>query len=423
MHLSTVLLKENYKLVIAGGSSAGNAIASYFSRQIPSNQIAVIEPNETIYYQPGYTLIAGNLLDANAVVRQRSDFHPKDVRWFKNEVKEFAPKSNSVTLSDGTELGYEFLVIATGLQTRFDLVEGLNEAIKTPGVCSIYDWKLAQKTRDEIQKFEGGNAIFTFPNTPVKCAGAPQKILYLAEEIFRKKGIREKSTVIYNTSLGKIFGVEKYAKVLDKLVEQKGIIVNKRRNLTKIDPLTKKSYFELLDEQPKFEEYEYDLLHVAPPFSPVKSLRDLSASNDPLTDKIGWVDVDSKTLQSKAYQNIFALGDCTNSPNAKTAAAISSQFKVVKKNLTNVMNGKNDFVEYDGYGSCPLIVDSKHVMLAEFNYNGPIETLPFNQAKPSYLSFLMKRYLMAPLYWHLLLRGRWNGPETIRKILHLGFGK
>jgi sulfide:quinone oxidoreductase len=133
--------------------------------------------------------------------------------------------------------------------------------------------------------------------------------------------------------------------------------------------------------------------------------------------------VSPKTLQSEAYKNVFALGDCSNSPNAKTAAAVSSQFKAVKTNLLNVMNGKECTKTYDGYGSCPLITDSKHVMLAEFNYEGPIETMPFNQAKPLYLSFLMKRYLMAPLFWHMLLKGRWNGPENIRKIMHLGFGK
>lgn len=180
------LFFDHYKLLIVGGSAAGNAIASYFSRKIDPKHIAVVEPSETLYYQPGFTLVASNLLKADAVVRKRADFHPKDVQWIKMAVEEFKPKNNSIVLSDGKEIGYDFLVCATGLQLRFDMVEGLPDALKTAGVCSIYDFKLAQKTQDEIQKFSGGNAVFTFPNTPIKCAGAPQKILYLAEDIFRK---------------------------------------------------------------------------------------------------------------------------------------------------------------------------------------------------------------------------------------------
>jgi sulfide:quinone oxidoreductase len=201
MHISRVLFKgrqfilvkltnsdfsDHYKLLIAGGSTAGNAIASYFSRKIDPTHIAVIEPSEKIYYQPGFTLVASNLMKPDAVVRNRSEFHPKGVKWIKNAVGQFNPKSNSVVLNDGSEIGYDFLVCATGLELRFDMIEGLPDAFQTSGVCSIYDYKLAQKTRDEIQNFKGGNAIFTFPNTPIKCAGAPQKILYLSEEVFRK---------------------------------------------------------------------------------------------------------------------------------------------------------------------------------------------------------------------------------------------
>ncbi|KAI6176049.1 Sulfide:quinone oxidoreductase, mitochondrial [Aphelenchoides bicaudatus] len=410
MRFSNLVLKEHYKLLIAGGSAGGNSVASYFARQMSPENIAVIEPKQKLYYQPGFTLIAGNL------------FNPESV----HSVAEFSPKNNCVTLSNGEQVSYDFLVIATGLQVSYDLIEGLPSAFNSPNVCSIYDFELAKKARDVIQNFNGGDAIFTFPNTPIKCAGAPRKIMYLAEEIFRRE-FETRHKVIYNTSLNKIFGVEKYATVLEELVKQKEIVIFKRHNLIKVDSNEQKAYFEVLgdDAKPtgKIEEFKYDLLHVAPPCSPIKPLRQLADSGDPLTDSKGWVDVSPVTLQSKAYKNVFGIGDCVNSPNAKTAAAISSQFSTLKVNLKSQVEGKDCTAEYDGYGSCPLVVDSKHCILAEFDYNGPAETLPINQASPSYFSFLLKRYAMAPLYWHLLLKGYWNGPKKIRKLLHLGFGK
>ncbi|KAI6216658.1 Sulfide:quinone oxidoreductase, mitochondrial [Aphelenchoides fujianensis] len=448
MKLSSVLwkgpLKDHYKLLIAGGGPGGNAIASHFSRALPGSEIAIIEPNEEHHYQPGYTMLGAGIVNADSLVKNRKDYFPKLVHWYKNSVSEFKPKENAVVMSDGNEVHYDFLVIAVGLQLRFDLVskrspelrlqtglslqiEGLPEAFDQPGVCSIYRLDLAKKTREELRKFDGGNAVFTFPNTPIKCAGAPQKIMYLADEIFRKNGVRDQSALIYNTTLGKTFGVDKYAKTLDRIMKEKKIIFHGRHNLIKVDADNHLAIFQILDENGKPTDekatIEYELLHVGPPCSPVKPLRDLAAANDPLTDEKGWVRVSPKTLQSAAYSNVFGLGDCTNTLNGKTVAAISSQYKVVKKNLAAVMDGKKPTHEYDGYASCPLLVDSKHVVLAEFNYEGPLGTLPVDQSKPRFITFLLKRYFMPFLYWNLLLKGYFHGPKPIRKLLHLGFGK
>ncbi|KAI6187420.1 Sulfide:quinone oxidoreductase, mitochondrial [Aphelenchoides besseyi] len=424
MKLSTKLLKsrfkDHYKLLVCGSGAGGSSIASYFSRC--NFDSAIIEPNEEHHYQPGYTLLASGLVEAKKLVRKRQDYLPKGVDWYKNSVEKFHPKENAVELNDGVKIHYDYLVIATGIQLRYDL--GLSEAFDTPGVCSIYRYDLAKKTWSELRTFAGGTALFTYPNTPIKCAGAPQKIAYLAEDIFRERKVRDKSVIIYNTTIGKIFGVEKYRKVLDKIIQEKGIIFNGRHNLFKVDAKKRIAYFEILDDSGNStgKQEEIKFLHVAPPCSPVLALRNLAATGDPLTDEKGWVDVSHKTLQSKTYPNIFALGDCISAPCGKTAAAVSSQFNIVKHNLLNFMNQKPLNHEYDGYASCPLLVDRKHVVLAEFNYKGPLETLPFNQAKPRYIQYLMKAYLMPFIYWRLLLKGRWNGPSTVRKLLHLGFG-
>ncbi|KAH7693886.1 Protein SQRD-1 b, partial [Aphelenchoides avenae] len=401
----------HYRIIVAGGGAGGLAVASKFASRLPAKQLCVIEPLKTHTYQPGLTLAAAGLMEFDKLFREEGSLMPKRSCWIPQSIAKFDPRRDSVTLSDGRELKYDFLVIATGLELRYDLIEGLSEALSLSkrGICSIYHSEYAKKTYEDLQRFEGGNAIFTFPNTPIKCPGALQKICYLAEEYFRKNGKRQNTKVIYNTSLGKIFGVEKYANELMKIVEQRDIQLNTRLNLTKVETGQRIATFEVLDEAAK----------------PTGQTKQFEATDDkdPLVDSNGWVRVDPKTLRALDYDNVFAIGDCANTPNAKTAAAVSSQFRALKRNLQAALDGVQPTAEYDGYASCPLVVDSKHVILAEFNGAGPLETLPIDQSKPSRLSYYLKRYAMPALYWNFLIRGRWSGPSTLRKVLHLGMSK
>ncbi|ETN85083.1 hypothetical protein NECAME_19587, partial [Necator americanus] len=266
-----------------------------------------------------------------------------------------------------------------------------------------------------------GNCVFTFPNAPIKCAGAPQKVLYYGEDIVKERGYRKTTNFIYATALPRLFGVEAYLNALNKIAASKNIDVRTHHNLIEVDTTNKIAKFELLDEDSKpngkYDEIPYSLLHIAPPCTAPPAVRNCKE----LVDENGWVDVDHETLRSKHFANVFAAGDCMNTPNAKTAAAVSSHLKTVEKNLSAVMEGKEPPAKYDGYASCPLIVGRRLGILAEFNSKGRMETLPINQSIPRYYAFLMKRYLMPFLYWNFLVKGRWNGPATIRKILHLGF--
>jgi sulfide:quinone oxidoreductase len=305
------------------------------------------------------------------------------------------------------------MVVATGLETRFDMVEGLPEALQKQdsGVCSIYKFDLAQKTYLELQKFKGGTAVFTFPNTPIKCPGAPQKICYLADEIFRQNNVRDKTQIKFYNTLGVIFEVPKYAKALMEVVDKCGIELSMRDNLIKVDIAQKEATFQVVDSNRKptdeFKKVKYDLLHVGPPCTPIKSLRE--AKDENFTDPVGWVKVDEKTMRSPNYGNIFAIGDCVSTMNKKTAAAVAHQLRILSPNLTALLQNKPlPETQYDGYASCPLVVNSKQVILAEFNYKGPIETLPLNQARPSWINYWITRYFMVWLYWKVHVRGYWQ---------------
>lgn len=411
--------QKSFRLLVVGGGTGGCSLASKFASKLGKGKVAVLEPNERHYYQPLWTLVGGGLKSFDESYRLMSKVLPSDCEWIQDRAVSFDPDNNTVHTANGDKIKYEFLVTALGLQLNFDAVRGCQEAIDSdPSVVSIYSYKYVQKAQPAIKNLKEGNAIFTFPSTPVKCAGAAQKILYLAEECVRDNGRRSSVNFMYNTFLPVIFPVTHYAAALDKLAASRGILVNKSRNLIEVRKDTKEAIFEIVggEGQSKTETYKYSLLHVTPPMS---SPRELWKS--PLVDQANFVSVDKDTLQHTKYKNVFSIGDCGNAPTSKTAAAIASQLAIVGKNLSLVMEGKEPKLKYDGYTSCPFVVKKDAVMLAEFGYDGKIlETFPFDQRIPRHSMFFLKAQIMPSIYWNLMLRGLWHGPSFFRKMWRFG---
>ncbi|KAL8609101.1 hypothetical protein ACOMHN_030442 [Nucella lapillus] len=473
----TTATNDSYKLVVVGGGAGGCSTAAKFCRALGDGQVAVIEPNEKHFYQPMWTLVGAGLKTMDQSQRSMSSVMPSQCRWVKDSVIQFDPKNNEVTTVSGKKIHYEYLVVAMGLQLNYDKVKGLTEALHTDrSVCSNYHARYVTKTFPALQDTDKGNAIFTFPNTPIKCAGAPQKIMYLAEEIFRDRGVRKDVNVIYNTSLPVIFGVKRYADSLDKIVKERNIQVNYRHNLVEVRPDSKEAVFHLIytmhtvyntqytlytthsiytvyvcipgtsrniqvnyrhnlvevrpdskeavfqlldSEDGKTVTFKYSFLHATPPMSASDVLR-----SSPLVNADGWLSVDKMTLQHTQYPNIFGLGDCTSLPTSRTAAAVAAQCGIVKANLTAVMQGKQLTQSYDGYTSCPIITGKNKCILAEFDYDGePLETFPVDQSLERRSMYLMKAQVMPQLYWTAMIKGMWKGPALFRKMMHLGMGR
>ncbi|XP_066448735.1 sulfide:quinone oxidoreductase, mitochondrial [Eleutherodactylus coqui] len=418
LHMTTrCAAKEYYDVVVVGGGAGGITMSARMKRKVGAGKVAVIEPSEVHYYQPLWTLVGGGAKQLTSSVRSTSSLIPSGVKWIKSEVKGFDPDKNCIHIDDGKEIGYKYLIIALGLKLQFEKVKGLPEGFNYPKIGSNYSVKTVEKTWKALQDFKKGNAIFTFPNTPVKCAGAPQKIMYLAEEYLRKTGKRSDANFIFNTSLGVIFGVKKYADALLQIIKERDIQVNFKHSLIEVRADKQEAVFENLDNPGETKVYQYEMLHVTPPMGPPDVL-----VNSAVADAAGWVDVDKETLQHKKYPNVFGIGDCTNLPTSKTAAAVAAQSAVLDKTISLVINGKNPSTKYDGYTSCPLVTGYRKVILAEFDYNAqPLETFPIDQGKERRTMYHMKADMMPFLYWNMLLKGYWGGPAPIRKILHLGF--
>jgi len=393
----------HHQVLIVGGGTAGISIAALLAKQASPPEIAIVEPSEKHYYQPIWTLVGGGVFDREVSERDEADFIPEGATWIKDAVASFDPENNSVTLAGGDTVTYDYLVVAAGIQIDWDKIPGLVESLGKPGtgVCSNYSYESVNSTWENIRNFKGGKAIFTQPNTPIKCGGAPQKIMYLAEDYFRRSNVRSESEVIFASASGGIFGVKKYAASLNRIIERKGIITKYQHNLTAIDAKAKEAEFENLATGEKVS-MKYDMIHVTPPMSAPDFIK-----TSPLAASSGWVEVDKESMQHVRYPNVFSCGDCSNLPTSKTGAAIRKQAPLLVQNLLAYMHGLPLQGAYDGYTSCPLVTGYGKLILAEFDYNKqPKESFPFDQGKERYSMYALKAYGLPRLYWHGMLRGR-----------------
>eukprot|EP01017_Pseudomicrothorax_dubius_P030374 TRINITY_DN3789_c0_g1_i1.p1 TRINITY_DN3789_c0_g1~~TRINITY_DN3789_c0_g1_i1.p1 ORF type:complete len:455 (+),score=109.11 TRINITY_DN3789_c0_g1_i1:64-1428(+) len=404
------------RIAVIGGGSAGLGVAAQLARKnnILRHDIRIFEPSKIHHYQPAYTMIGGGLANPKEAVRLTLGLIPKGIAVTPFAITSIDAQNNILTATDGSTYSYDQLVIAPGVRLDFDAVKGLREALNDDNepVATIWDFRSAQKYSALRSGFGGGRAIFTSPIPPIKCLGAAQKIMYLSHDSWTRGRPVPKLSVNFFNAGPVLFPVKDYSEALTKLVNEKGINVNFGENLVEVRK-GRVAVFENVNTKLKREE-PFDILHVVPPHKPQEFLK----QTPNLTDKAGYVDVDAGTLRHKVYPNIWSLGDTSNLPTSKTIAAITSQIPVLVENLSRVLEHRQEknFVQYDGYTSCPIFVGNDKLMLCEFVYNCVRkETFsPFiNQTKPNRLFFFLKRKIFPLVYWNLYNRGLWYGSRGI----------
>jgi sulfide:quinone oxidoreductase len=421
-------MKNHHQVLIIGAGTAGITVAAQLINKNKNLDIAIIDPSEYHYYQPAWTLVGAGAFDFEKTKRKQADYIPKGVKWIKDSVVKLNPENNSLSTEQLGNITYDFLVVAPGLVMAPELLEGLPEALKADNVCSNYidpnkTWKL-------INNFKGGNAVFTQPTTPIKCGGAPQKIMYLAEEYFRKTSkVRNETNVIFATPGSVIFGVKEFANTLNKIIYDRDIILKTFYSPTRIDSKNNKIYFHyskpgenacIVTEDNKIQEeihgeseiaVPYDILHIAPPQKAPDFVCKSKLAHQEGPNK-GWLNVDINTLQNKDFPNVFSLGDVAALPTAKTGAAVRKQAPVVVDNILKLI-ANNSLGEkvYEGYSSCPLVTGFSKMVLAEFKYNNVRDSDPListfvDTTKEQYSMWLLKKYGLPYMYWNLMLKGK-----------------
>ncbi|HEY2715405.1 MAG TPA: FAD/NAD(P)-binding oxidoreductase [Solirubrobacterales bacterium] len=389
-------------VLIAGGGSAGIAVAARLARKMKGADIAVIEPSETHYYQPLWTLVGGGVFPKERSARPQSQVMPRGVRWIKDSVAAFEPEESLVRMEGGGTISYGQLVVAIGLTVDWDATPGLAEGIRSGVVVSNYSYDTCERTWEAIQGFEGGTALFTMPSTPIKCAGAPQKIMYLAEHAFRRQGVRDRAKVHYLSGTPGIFGVPYFAEPLNRVIAERSIETTYRHDLAEIRVEARQAVFDDLEGGEQLV-LDFDLLH-ATPFQRSPQV----VADSPLAGDGGWVAVDKHTLVHERFENVFSLGDCSSCPTSKTGAAVRKQAPVVVENMIAQRQGRSPQASYDGYASCPLVTGYGSLILAEFDYDKqPEPSFPLLDPRKERRSmYALKKWGLPPLYWNGMLKGR-----------------
>ncbi len=417
-------MKTHYQILIIGGGTAGIMLSANLLKKDRSLDIGLIEPADTHYYQPAWTLVGAGTYDYKKTGKPMAEVMPSGVDWIKDYASGFNASGNEVHTKESGSITYDYLVVNPGLVMEPSMIEGLQESLGKGVVCSNYTDP--EHTFEALKNFKGGNALFTQPTTPIKCGGAPQKIAYLTADYLRKNGLESKSNVIFATPGSVIFGVKEIANTLMKVINNYGMHFRPFYAPVKIDGENRVATFsyvepdenncvineddsigEILTGNSKIQ-IPFDMLHLAPPQAAPKFVRESELAND-----AGWLDVDHHTLQHNKHANIFGLGDVAGLPTAKTGAAIRKQVPMVAESIRLMIeHDKISSKSYNGYSSCPLVTGFGKMVLAEFDYDKNFipdpklkRMLVFDSSKEHWRLWMLKKYGLPYLYWNKMLKG------------------
>jgi sulfide:quinone oxidoreductase len=398
------VVKTRHRIVIVGGGSAGITVAARLRRK-GRQDVAVVEPASTHYYQPLWTLVGGGRAPIEVSARPESKVIPKGVTWIRQAAVGVDPEAKMVMLDDGSAVEYDKLVMCPGIQLDWEKVTGLRQTLGRDGVSSNYLYELAPSTWRFVRELRSGTAVFTMPSGPIKCAGAPQKIAYLAADYWCGQGVLDKIDMHLVLPTPGMFGVKVFADVLEQTARRYGITVHLNSEAVAVNPDARE--VTIADNAAgTTTTLGYDLMHVVPPQSAPDWVK-----KTPLADPAnpaGYIEVDKHTLQHVRYPDVFALGDAGSTPNSKTGAAVRKQAPVLVTNLLDAMAGRALSAAYNGYASCPLTLSRQTLLLAEFDYSmQPTPSIPFLDTTRERRDMgFVKRYALPALYWHGMLRGR-----------------
>lgn len=398
------------RIVIAGAGAAGLAAAARLSRALEGASITLIDARAEHFYQPGFTLVGAGIKPAGYVVSRTADYVPAGVALVPERVAEFDVDGNQVVTESGARHRYDFLIVATGLQLEYGLIEGMDtRLIGKEGIGSIYAGpQAAEATWRAMSAFadRGGRGVFLRPATEMKCAGAPLKYTFITEDYLRRRGTRSSSELVYNSNNQALFSVPIVSEKVRMLFQERGIAVNYGRQLLALDPGRRSATFATaagMEEQP------YDFIHVIPPMRAPEAVRNSplpwSADRNKAWAAEGWLEVDKGTLRHLRYPNVFGVGDIAGVPKGKTAASVKWQVPVVVEHLVAQIAGRTSDALYTGYTSCPLITRLGQAMLVEFDYqNNLTPSFPgvIAPLEELWISWVMKTMALKPTYVSML---------------------
>jgi sulfide:quinone oxidoreductase len=383
-------------VVIVGGGNAGVSIAARLRRRGVA-EVTIIEPRREHVYAPLQSHIAGGVADRREVIRPQAKVTPRGVAWLQERVVAVHTDDNAVELSSGRRVGYGQLIIAAGIEQRWDAIPGLAEAVAGSSVVSNYTLELADEASNALRNLDAGTVVFTQAAEPASCAGVAQKPMYLACDRWQKLGLLPGIRVVFVTPEAAPFDIDEIASQLRRSLDAYGIethygttIAEVRADVGELDVVVAGQTTTI----------GYDVLHAAPPHAPAGWITESG-----LQGADGFVDVDPETLRHRRWANIWALGDAASVTPIRSGGAIRSQAKVITDALTRPQKNSR----YDGYSETPFTVTRRTAVFAEFDRSGRLQpSIPFWRTlyRERRFTYVMDRRVLPWVYWNLILKGR-----------------
>ena len=397
------MTNARHQILIVGGGAAGISVAARLLRR-GHTDVAVIEPSSTHYYQPLWTLVGGGQAKASTTARSEASVMPRGAKWIHSAATTVDADKRVVVCTDGASHEYDVLIVCPGIQLDWNRTEGLQDALGSDGVSSNYRFDLAPRTWDLIRDMRSGSAVFMMPSGPIKCAGAPQKIAYLASDYWRRQGVLKDIDVHLVVPTPRLFGIPAIADSLDAVAADYGITVHTNAEVTSVDAAAHKVGVTAVGDGGSDAMLPFDMLHAVPRQSAPDWIKSSALSTG---DATGYVEIDKYSMQHVRYPNVFSLGDAGSSPNSKTGAAIRKQAPVVVANVEAFLEGRPLCASYNGYGSCPIVTSSHAMLLAEFDYDLNLTpSFPLiDSTKPHRGYWYLKKHGLPFMYWNLMLKG------------------
>jgi len=389
--------------VVLGAGTAGTMVVNKLRRTLSRDdwQITIVDQNDSHHYQPGYLLVPFGVYRPDEIVKPRHEFIPDGVDLVFGEINRVEHDTNTVLLSGGRVLRYDYLIIATGTTPRPDQTPGMVGSQWRKSIFDFYTLDGATALKDKLEVWDGGRLVVHIAEMPIKCPVAPLEFTFLADAFFHERKMRDRVEITYVTPLEGAFTKPVSSRRLGGMLAERGIKLEGDFAVDRIDPDTRTLVS--MDER----EIPFDLLVTVP----LNMGADYIARSG-LGDELNYVPVDKHTLRSKTHDNIFAIGDASDIPASKAGSVAHFAAEAFVDNFVELVHGGVMTHSFDGHANC--FIESGHGkgMLIDFNYDteplpgkypvpgiGPFSLL--TETRANHLGKLGFRWA----YWHLLLRG------------------
>lgn len=392
------------RLLILGGGTAGTIMGNKMRKDLPREEwdITIIDQFKTHYYQPGFLFIPFGMYKEKDVVKPKSDFFPTGVNVIYTMVDRIEAEKNQVLLDNGVAIKYDYLIIATGAKIAPEETPGLKESLWHKTIHDFYTIEGAINLANFFKTWQGGHLVINIAELPYKCPVAPLEFAFFADAFFTERGMRDKVKITYTTPLSGAFTKPRASQMLGGLLDEKNIEVVPEFYVERVD-----------NEKKELVSYAEDVIPFDCLISVPTNMGDPMIERSGLAEDLNYVATDKNTLQSKAFENVFVIGDATNLPTSKAGSVAHFEADVLHENLIATIEGRPFTASFDGHANCYIETGYGKGTLIDFNYDTeplpgsfPFPGLgPFGLLKESRMNHYGK-LLFRWIYWHILIKGK-----------------